>query len=262
MDPYDHRVIAGLGGCCFSKTLLELSDFVGIPPPEFRSRRVYKEYGLEKWEIQTIIRGREEDPEDPTMDYTNAYTDWSNSVDIAMQGAVSHICHKYHHYLASTTPYYHFGERDEAGNAMERRNLEPYSIPWTYMTEKEYITVNTENMLKRQILLMDKFREAMDISSQRIIIAESCLLVLNDKRTELKNENETMKKKLAEYEAKAQVEEDPKELTLYNTDGEEITVDEWEARAVKKAKEAREARLEAQHHKTLPLACLTRVKRQ
>jgi hypothetical protein len=55
MDPYDHRVVAGLGGYCFNKTLLELSDFVGIPVPEFRGRRVYKEYGLDKWEIQTII---------------------------------------------------------------------------------------------------------------------------------------------------------------------------------------------------------------
>jgi hypothetical protein len=84
MDRYDHRVVAGLGGYCFSKTLLELSDFVGIPPLEFRGRRVYKEYGLENWEIQTIIQGREGDPEDPTMDFTNAYTDWSNSVEIDM----------------------------------------------------------------------------------------------------------------------------------------------------------------------------------
>jgi hypothetical protein len=84
MDPYDHQVVAGLGGNRFSKTLLELSDFVGIPPPEFRGRRVYKEYGLEKWEIQTIIRGHTEDPEDPTMDFTNAYMDWSHSVEIAM----------------------------------------------------------------------------------------------------------------------------------------------------------------------------------
>jgi hypothetical protein len=41
----------------------------------------------------------------------------------------------------------------------------------------------------------------MDITSQRIIQAESCLLVMDDKRTELKDENEAMKKKLAEYEA-------------------------------------------------------------
>jgi hypothetical protein len=86
MDSYDHRVVAGLGGYRFSETLLELSNFVGIPPPEFRGRRVYKEYGLQKWDIQTIIRGREEDPEDPTMEFTNAYTDWSRSVEIAIQG--------------------------------------------------------------------------------------------------------------------------------------------------------------------------------
>jgi hypothetical protein len=55
MEPYDHRAVAGLGGYHFSETLLELSNFVGIPPPEFRGRRVYKEYGLDKSEIQTII---------------------------------------------------------------------------------------------------------------------------------------------------------------------------------------------------------------
>jgi hypothetical protein len=83
MDPYDHRVVAGLGNYTFSKTLLELSDFVGIPPPKFQGRRMYKENGMEKWEIQTIIQGREEDPEDSTMDYTNPYIDWSGSVDHA-----------------------------------------------------------------------------------------------------------------------------------------------------------------------------------
>jgi hypothetical protein len=56
--------------------------------------------------------------------------------------------------------------------------------------------------------------------------------------------------------------EDPEELTLYNTDGEEITVDEWEARAVKRVKEARVARMETKRRKTLPLACLTRIKKR
>jgi hypothetical protein len=142
-----------------------LSDFVGIPPSEFRGRRVYKEYSLEKREIQTIIRGCEEDPEDPTMDYTSAYIDWNGSVAIAMQGAIARICYKYHHCFSSTTPYYHFGERDEEGCAMDRRNLENYSLFRTYMTKREYSAVNTEDMLKKQIMLMDKFREAMDITS-------------------------------------------------------------------------------------------------
>jgi hypothetical protein len=58
--------------------------------------------------------------------------------------------------------------------------------------------------------------------------------VLDDKRTELKNENEALKKKLAEYEAKTQAGEDPKELTLYNTDGAEITIDEGRSRMRRK----------------------------
>jgi hypothetical protein len=45
---------------------------------------VYKEYCLEKWEIQTIIRGREDDPDDPTLEDTSAYVDWSYSVEITM----------------------------------------------------------------------------------------------------------------------------------------------------------------------------------
>jgi hypothetical protein len=58
---------------------------------------------------------------------------------------------------------------------------------------------------------------------------------MEDKRTELMEENEALKKKIVEYEAKVLVDEDPEEVTLYNIDGEEIKVDEWEARAVKKA---------------------------
>jgi hypothetical protein len=129
------------------------------------------------------------------------------------------------------------------------------------MTEREYSAVNTEDMLTRQIKLMDKFTETMEVASLRIITMESCLLVMGDNRIELMEENEALKKKIAEYEAKALADEDPEEVTLYNTDGEEITVDEWEARAVKRAKEARAARLEAKHRKTLPLACLGRIKR-
>jgi hypothetical protein len=75
-------------------------------------------------------------------------------------------------------------------------------------------------------------------------------------------ENEELKKKIAEMEAKSHADEDPKEVALYNTDGEEITIEEWEARAVRKAKEARAARLEAKRRNTLPLACLNRIKRR
>jgi hypothetical protein len=83
---------------------------------------------------------------------------------------------------------------------------------------------------------------------------------LKESNNALKMENEELKKKIAEMEAVALAVEDPEEVTLYNTDGEEITVEEWEARAVRKANEARAARLEAKCRTTLPLACLNRIK--
>jgi hypothetical protein len=83
---------------------------------------------MEKWEIQTIIKGREDEPEDSTMDYTNSYIDWSGSVEIAMQGAIARICHKYHHRFTTTTPYHQFGERDEEGCAIDRRGTEAHSL--------------------------------------------------------------------------------------------------------------------------------------
>jgi hypothetical protein len=104
---------------------------------------------------------------------------------------------------------------------MDRRGVETHTLFRTYITEREYSAINTKDMLTRQIKLMDKFRETMEVASQRIIIAESCLEVLGDKRDELIKENEDLKKKIAEYEAKALEDEDPEELTLYNTDGEE-----------------------------------------
>jgi hypothetical protein len=85
---------------------------------------------------------------------------------------------------------------------------------------------------------------------------------LNENNNALKMENEELKKKIAEMEAAALADEDPEEVTLYNTDGEEITIEELEARAARKAKEARAARLDAKHPKTLLLACLNRIKRR
>jgi hypothetical protein len=57
---------------------------------------------------------------------------------------------------------------------MDRRDWETHSLLRTYMTEREYSAVNAEDMLTRQIKLMDKFRETMEVASQRIITAESC----------------------------------------------------------------------------------------
>jgi hypothetical protein len=58
MDTYDESVVAGEGDFLFSEVLLDLATQLQIPPPVFCGKMQYKEYGMEKWLIQTTIRGR------------------------------------------------------------------------------------------------------------------------------------------------------------------------------------------------------------
>jgi hypothetical protein len=64
MDPYDKRVVAGLGTYLFSEMLLDVADFFEIPPPDFCGKLEYKENGTEKRLIQTTIQGRQDEPDD------------------------------------------------------------------------------------------------------------------------------------------------------------------------------------------------------
>jgi hypothetical protein len=75
MDTYDKRVVAGEGPHLFTEILLDLATLVQIPPPVFCGKIQYKEYGMEKWLIQTTILGRLDEDGDSTMEYTEAYVD-------------------------------------------------------------------------------------------------------------------------------------------------------------------------------------------
>jgi hypothetical protein len=84
MDTYDERVVAGEGDYLFSEVLLDLATQLQIPPPVFCGKMQYKEYGMEKWLIQTTIQGRLDEEGESTMEYTEAYVDWRYSVEIAI----------------------------------------------------------------------------------------------------------------------------------------------------------------------------------
>jgi hypothetical protein len=146
----------------------------------------YKEYGMEKWLIQTTILGRLDEAEGTSMEYTEAYIEWNFSVEIAMQGAIARICCKYHDFIPRTSAYWMFGEHSKEGNPVDCRGQEFHSICQSYFTEREYNIVNLEDMLKKQISVMDQFRQLMDLATKRIIETESALVMMGDQRNELK----------------------------------------------------------------------------
>jgi hypothetical protein len=151
MDTYDERVVAGQGEHLFMDVLLDLTTLLQIPPPVFCGKLQYKEYGMEKWLIQTTIHGRLDEEGESTMEYTEAYVDWKFSVGIAMQGAIARICHKYRAFIPYPSAYGLFGECSVGGFAVDRRGQEFHSLLRGYLTERECCSVNLEDMLKKQI---------------------------------------------------------------------------------------------------------------
>jgi hypothetical protein len=73
METYDERVVAGEGDYLFLEVLLDLATQLQIPPPVFCGKMQYKEYGMEKWLIQTTIQGRLNEEGESTMEYTKTY---------------------------------------------------------------------------------------------------------------------------------------------------------------------------------------------
>jgi hypothetical protein len=109
MDTFDERVVAGQGEHLFTDILLDLATLLQIPPPVFCGKLQYKEYGMEKWLIQTTIQGRLDEEGESTMEYTEAYVEWKFSMGIAMHGAIARICHKYKDLIPWPSSYRMFG---------------------------------------------------------------------------------------------------------------------------------------------------------
>jgi hypothetical protein len=121
------------------------------------------------------------------MEYTEAYVDWRYSVEIAMQGAIARIRHKYRAHIPRPSAYGMIGERSVGGHVVDRRDQEFHSLLRGYLTERERCTVNLEDMLKKQIINQDQFRDLMDLTTKRIMETESALIMLDDKKTQLEN---------------------------------------------------------------------------
>jgi hypothetical protein len=170
------------------------------------------------------------------MEYTEAYVDWRYSVEIAMQGTIARIRHKYRALIPRPLAYGMIGERSVGGHAVDRRGQEFHSLLRGYLTERERCSVNLEDMQK----LGDEKKQIEEVNN------------------ELKFENEKLKMKIAELEAsqkkeESEEEEDPEERLMYSSsDG--LSYEEWEAKALRDLKNA-------ERRGPLPLLCLKRVKR-
>src|SRR5664279_4577670 len=120
----------------FSKQLAELATLVGISVPKFRGKLLYKEHGIERWLIETRIPGRKDDPAAEDMVYETRYPNWECSVEIAMQGAMAHICNEVRFFIPRDSHFRHFGERHMDGTPVSYIDKEYLSVCRRYMMDR------------------------------------------------------------------------------------------------------------------------------
>lgn len=186
MDTYGQVAVAGEGNAHhFSDTLFELSVFVGIHPPTFQGKPQSWERDLEKWEIKTYIPGRTANPEDEGMEYAEEYPDWDYSIDVAMQGDIARICHKYHHRIPRTSAYFQFGERTEDGHPVDREGTDRWSLIHRYEIEREFSAAGMENLMRRQLAGIDALQGKLTDMVRRVVHAQDLAEHIDDQRLEL-----------------------------------------------------------------------------
>src|SRR4051812_37023712 len=179
MSTYSQTAIAGRNPAhYFNHTLQELADFVGIDPPTFRGKLLYREHGLAKWEIKTVIPKHTDDPSDVNMEYSEEYPDWDFSIDVAMQDAIARICHKYHDLIPRTSAYFQFGERTEDGRPFDRTGTDKWSIIHQYMVEREYATVGMEDVLRGHMDGIEKLTDKHDERNKSAVEAQAKIVDL------------------------------------------------------------------------------------
>lgn len=180
-DTYDVMIVAGDEPYWLSESLFRLAKDVGIPAPQFYGREVYCDIsGAQKWMITTLIQGRSEDVEDLDMMYTEPYPDWSISVGMAIHGAISRICYKYRSHVTHGSAYRLFGERNEAGDAIDRGNQHNTAIR-THFMEREALSVGTEVLLQRQIGVIDAQRDRIRQMERAILKMDATIEDLKGK---------------------------------------------------------------------------------
>src|SRR4051812_9536397 len=132
--------------------------------------RPFDHTGTDKWSIihQYMVE----------REYSEEYLDWDFSIDMAMQGAIARICHKYHDLIPRTSAYFQFGERTEDGRPFDRTGTDKWSIIHQYMVEREYSTVGMEDVLRGQMDGIEKLMDKYDARDKSAVEAQAKIVDL------------------------------------------------------------------------------------
>jgi hypothetical protein len=117
---------------CFSDQLSRLSRALDLAPPTFRGRVIPCEIlEINRWEIETKIKGCTIAPPTETVVYSRMYPSWETGIMMAMEEALARMCGMYVQEISEMDNSFHqFGRRNSDGWALSTLGLRE-GLPWT-----------------------------------------------------------------------------------------------------------------------------------
>jgi hypothetical protein len=178
----------------FSDQLSRLSRALNLAPPTFQGRVVPCEIPeINRWEIETKIKGRTIDPPTETVVYAKRYPGWEIGIMMAMEEALARICGMYPKEIFDMdNTFQQFGRRNHEGWALSTPGYRE-GLPWTeiQLEDMETYAFNMEIMLcdemdaanvaRHQLQERDEKIEQLDNTIQKLKENNASLEAIEDK---------------------------------------------------------------------------------
>jgi hypothetical protein len=149
---------------------------------------------INRWEIETKIKGRTIDPPMETVVYARRYPGWETGIMMAMEEALAHICGMYPKEIFDMdNTFQQFGRRNHEGWALSTPGYRE-GLPWTeiQLEDMETYAFNMEIMLRDEMDAADNARHQLQERDEKIEQLENTIQKLREKNASLEATNDKL----------------------------------------------------------------------
>jgi hypothetical protein len=149
---------------------------------------------INRWEIETKIKGRTIEPPTETVVYSRMYPGWETGIMMAMEEALARIYEMYvKEIIEMDNSFHQFGRRNHEGWALSTPGLRE-GLPWTeiQLEDMETYAFNMELMLRDEMDATDDAKYQLREKDEKIEQLENTIQKLKEKNTSLEATNDKL----------------------------------------------------------------------
>jgi hypothetical protein len=158
---------------------------------------------INRWEIETKIKGRTIEPPTKTVVYSRMYPGWETGIMMAIEEALARICGMYpKKILDMDNSFQQFGRRNHEGWALSTPGR-CEGLPWTeiQLEDMETYAFNMEIMLRDEMDATDDRKYQLREKDEKIDKLENTIQKLKEKNLSLEAMNDKLASKTEDQTA-------------------------------------------------------------